>query len=488
MKNMCKKYSNLSNIIFKKFSSGTLISKPKIYSELDNHENPELDPFIISTKTGFLPRVDPIIGLPNEYDVINNILDRMSWYQNDGSPGLLQKFQFADTIKSELPMFDNFDHIKDKMVLLALYRDYSYLTSAYLLEPCHHNMLSGKGEGAMKYGKGRDFLPKNIAIPFSILAKKVNQKPFMEYNSCYGLNNWYRLDKKKGIEIYNTAIHRTFINIKSEHGFINVHVAINQHSPTLIKAGVDMLSACSENNRELFDKNLSLIKDVMSFMNYEFERMYIESTPQDYNIFRTFIMGITNQPMFKEGVVYEGCFENKPQFYRGESGANDNIIPFVDNIIEITGFMPNNPLTEILRDFRSYRPMKHQEFLAWTENYAKSINVIEYAKKNNNSLFALLEVANQNRIFRHRHWNLTNMYIIGYSKHPVATGGSPITTYLSNQLVVVCDFIKLIAKSLDVSKLDSNSKYRLECILKSVEADLDFIKNEVQIKRRVFNQ
>ncbi|CAF0982483.1 unnamed protein product [Brachionus calyciflorus] len=53
-----------------------------------------------------------------------------------------------------------------------------------------------------------------------------------------------------------------------------------------------------------------------------------------------------------------------------------------------------------------------------------------------------LEVADQNRAFRMRHWTLTNMYIINKSKDPVATGGSPITTWLSNQLLTVIDFIK----------------------------------------------
>jgi indoleamine 2,3-dioxygenase len=35
--------------------------------------------------------------------------------------------------------------------------------------------------------------------------------------------------------------------------------------------------------------------------------------------------------MFPKGVVYEGVDE-KPRFYRGETGANDNIIPNLDNL------------------------------------------------------------------------------------------------------------------------------------------------------------
>lgn len=56
--------------------------------------------------------------------------------------------------------------------------------------------------------------------------------------------------------------------------------------------------------------------------------------------------------MFPEGVVYEGHNEGKPMYFRGESGANDSMIPLLDSLLEIP--MPSNPLTAILKDFRSF--------------------------------------------------------------------------------------------------------------------------------------
>ena len=44
----------------------------------------------------------------------------------------------------------------------ALYRDYSFLASAYLLEPCHLRFVKGE-----PYGLGRDVLPANIARPIA---------------------------------------------------------------------------------------------------------------------------------------------------------------------------------------------------------------------------------------------------------------------------------------------------------------------------------
>lgn len=54
--------------------------------------------------------------------------------------------------------------------------------------------------------------------------------------------------------------------------------------------------------------------------------MWGNSKPSEYLSFRVFIFGITNQSMFPNGVVYEGCEDNKPLYFRGESGANDSIV------------------------------------------------------------------------------------------------------------------------------------------------------------------
>ena len=121
--------------------------------------------------------------------------------------------------------------------------------------------------------------------------------------------------------------------------------------------------------------------------------------PGDYNSFRTFIFGITSQSMFPHGVVYEGV-SDEPMSFRGESGANDSMvsfhcllqdskdterrqIPLCDNLLEIK--MPNTPLTEILLDFRSYRPGNHRDFLEWVKDRAHDIGVMGYAMKDRSS-------------------------------------------------------------------------------------------------------
>lgn len=130
--------------------------------------------------------------------------------------------------------------------------------------------------------------------------------------------------------------------------------------------------------------------------------------------FRTFIMGTKNQPMFPNGVVYEGVSE-EPTFYRGESGANDSIIPTCDNLLELTRHMPSNPLTEILKDFRTYRPEHHSAWLNYVDTEARSSRVRDYSMQDAET--AVLYLANVDRVreFRMRHWNFTKEYILKHT-------------------------------------------------------------------------
>jgi len=95
-------------------------------------------------------------------------------------------------------------------------------------------------------------------------------------------------------------------------------------------------------------------------------------------------MGTKSQPMFPNGVVYEGVGK-EPTFYRGESGANDSIIPTIDNLVEVTDNMPNNPFTAILKDFRTYRPVSHNAYLTYIEERSKRVGVREFATADPNS-------------------------------------------------------------------------------------------------------
>lgn len=100
----------------------------------------------------------------------------------------------------------------------------------------------------------------------------------------------------------------------------------------------------------------------MKLINGQMVSMWKYSKPARFNDFRTYIMGIQGNSMFPNGVIYRGVDPN-PKFYRGASGANDCIMPTIDNLLEITKMLPENPHSKMMQDFNKYRLPQHQEWL-----------------------------------------------------------------------------------------------------------------------------
>lgn len=130
--------------------------------------NTTLPAFMVSATRGFLPRMHPIATLPSDFAPLESLLQRMPIKTLSGSPGLLAHGTLGSTVAAELPdLTPCVDKYKGNLPLMnALYRDYSFLASAYLLEPCHLRFLRG-GE----YGLARDVLPGNVARPLSRCAE-----------------------------------------------------------------------------------------------------------------------------------------------------------------------------------------------------------------------------------------------------------------------------------------------------------------------------
>jgi indoleamine 2,3-dioxygenase len=127
-----------------------------------------LPAFMVSTTRGFLPRQDPVVKLPSEFDPLESILVRMPIQTLDGKPGLLATSTLGETVLKELPdLTGAINKYQDNLPLMnALYRDYSFLASAYLLEPCHERFMKGES-----YGLGRQTLPAVISLPISRCAE-----------------------------------------------------------------------------------------------------------------------------------------------------------------------------------------------------------------------------------------------------------------------------------------------------------------------------
>ena len=259
------------------------------------------DEFTVSSDRGFLPRQDPPTHLPQEYAHLESLLQRMPTTTLTGEQGLLAQGKLGDAVHQELPEY-NLEGVTDFRLLSTLYRDLTFLASAYLLEPCD---IAFQKTG--DYGLGRPILPKNIAKPLMTAATKIGAKPFMEYALSYSLYNYQRVDLSKGYDFDNLRLIRAFTNSKDEAGFILVHVAMVQHSGRLVDAVLRVLEECSNAPRmyEIDEVGLkyavSNLERVLGDINAVMETMWSHSDPKRYLSFRTFIMGSKSQPMFPKG-------------------------------------------------------------------------------------------------------------------------------------------------------------------------------------------
>lgn len=434
-------------------------------------EDHSLPAFMVSTSRGFLPRSDPVVTLPKEFNALESLLNRMPIKTASGEPGLLAKGEFGAAVDAELPdLSDAVEKYRDDLPLMnALYRDYSFLASAYLLEPCHLRFIKGEG-----YGLARDRLPKNISLPIVKVAEITGFKPFMEYAGSYALFNYRLIDPSKGLDYDNLTLIRAFEHgldrTSSEAGFVLIHIAMVKNSGALVSAALNCLNACSQNDRDKFNVALGEMLIVLREINRVMNDMWNKSKPGDYTSFRTFIFGIAKQSMFPNGVIYEGV-SDEPMFFRGESGANDSMIPLCDNLLQIS--MPNTPLTAILRDFRSYRPGNHRQFLEWVQAKSLEIHLKDYALQDPVSSFAYLKVLDQVRDFRWRHWCFTREYVLKQTRHGTATGGSPIVTWLPNQLQAV------LAQMKDTATKCKDSP-TLQGIMDLVNLQVDSIQKDIE--------
>ncbi|KAK2733973.1 hypothetical protein FQN57_001910 [Myotisia sp. PD_48] len=407
-----------------------------------------IDPFTITTTTGFLPSALPQVALPDVFAPLTAIISRLPVVKDDGTPGLLATYELGPVVDTELPdLTDEVDKLltadgkRDLHAVTAVFRDYSFLASSYLLEPCWQNWNISPEGG---YGLGRDRLPHSVAGPMYRAAELLNLPPFLSYAAGYCLFNYTLESESKGYEYSNLRLIRAFENgidpKSSEAGFILTHVHMVKETGPLIDGVARILNSLERggDRTEINDAYRVLLAG-MTKIEECMEDMWSNSKPGDYLSFRVFIFGITSQSMFPNGVVYEGIEDNQPLYFRGESGANDSIIPLLDHLLEIP--MPETPLTKILHEFRAYRPLPHRQFLAHVRTMSEELGVRNYSSQDPETVFLYLKALDHVRSFRWRHWLFAREYIIKRTAHPTATGGSPIVTWLPNQLSAVMDLM-----------------------------------------------
>ncbi|BCS23349.1 indoleamine 2,3-dioxygenase family protein [Aspergillus puulaauensis] len=454
------------------------------------HDDPatlprSLDPFTVTTSTGFLPYLTSPTTLPDVFKPLMSLLARLPVVREDGTPGLLATYELGPAVLEELPdLTDEVDKLVtadgalDLYTIMAVFRDYSFLASSYLLEPCWKNWCTDPENG---YGLGREVLPKAVARPLYRCGQILDIPPFMSYAASYALFNYTLDDPSKGMVYSNLRLVRAFERgldpRSSEAGFILTHIDMVKDTSGLISGALQVIDTLEQGgSRSAVNNGFRDILASMEKIEAGMEDMWANSKPSEYLQFRVFIFGITSQSMFPNGVVYEGAEDNNPLFFRGESGANDSIIPLLDHLLQIP--MPKTPLTEILHEFRAYRPLPHRTFLAHVRTKAEEVGVRDFSLQDTETAILFLRTLNHVRSFRWRHWLFAREYIIRRTPHPTATGGSPIVTWLPNQLSAVMEMMVSVYDSvLAPHKVQGTAGYDGSC-QKLVEPMMEVVRDQ----------
>ena len=138
-----------------------------------------------------------------------------------------------------------------------------------------------------------------------------------------------------------------------------------------------------------------------------------------------------------------GSEDTSLRTYRGQSGSQDDIIPSVDIFSGLFKYYPDNVLTKYLLDMREYRPKVVQKFLADLEKNYVDINLLDDL-----GLKYLYLIQEEVHNFRNGHWQFVQKYIMENTKYQVATGGTPITTWIPNQIEAVLNYMNLILEKI----------------------------------------
>jgi indoleamine 2,3-dioxygenase len=292
-----------------------------------------------------------------------------------------------------------------------LFMLYSYFASAYVHAPGLPPV---------------DRLPAHLSVPLVRLAQLVERPPILSYAS-YCLHNWRRTDRAKPVALGNIELLQNFSlpndGKADEDWFILVHVDIEARAGAALQAIGSVKSVLDQADVNSVRAILETVAASLHLMNKTLDRMPEGCSADVYfKKVRPYIFGFND-------IIYEGCFGETPQSYRGETGAQSSIVPALLTALGI--HHKNSLLTEHLRDMQNYMPAPHRQFIRQTASLRDFVKA-HPPKAGLPELYN--ECLHELIAFRSRHFEYAVNYIEKKVDNPLGTGGTPYIPWL-RQLV-----------------------------------------------------
>ena len=280
-------------------------------------------------------------------------------------------------------------------------------------------------------------LCKAIAKPWSNISNMLGRPPILSYAS-YCLDNWHKINQDEGVKLDNVALNYNFLGGIDEDWFVTIHVCIEHAANKAIQSAfnIALKTETSDCNEKVLLNELTSIKEAMLEVNHIFRKMPEKCDPYIYyHRVRPYIFGWKNNPALPDGLVYESCFDEKPQFFRGETGAQSSIVPTLDALLNVVH--ERDELREYLDEMKSYMPPSHRELIKFIEDTSK---VKEQVSSNKVLMELYDDCCQEISIFRSQHLRYAADYIHNQSTKSTlfgsggskvrGTGGTPFMKYL----------------------------------------------------------
>ena len=382
-----------------------------------------LTDFEISEERGFLPAQDPCTNFPQS-PTLESFGHQL--------PKLLVARQLRQSVQNLHILLPLTDDQWDLEVYRNADRILSFVAHGYIWEIPD---------------RPADHLPASLAVPWYHVSRKLGRPPVLSYAS-YALDNWRRIDRDKPIELDNIVLLQNFLGGLDEEWFVLIHVDIEAKAGRAMAGVRRALEAVAEDDPDQVTEQLRIIASAQELMCKTLDRMPERCDPYIYyNRVRPYIHGWKDNPALPQGIVYEGVedFQNCPQYFRGETGAQSSIIPSLDAALGLTH--AEDPLTHYLVEMRQYMPPRHRAFIEALEHQKDKrqrpllASYVSKHKADKPQLCKAYRTCIQLLArFRSRHIEYAGTYIHHQSERgnsnptAVGTGGTPFMTYLKKHL------------------------------------------------------
>jgi len=280
-------------------------------------------------------------------------------------------------------------------------------------------------------------LCKAIAKPWSNISNMLGRPPILSYAS-YCLDNWHKINQDEGVNLDNVALNYNFLGGIDEDWFVTIHVCIEHAANKAIQSAfnIALKTETGDCNEKVLLDELTSIKEAMLEVNHIFRKMPEKCDPYIYyHRVRPYIFGWKNNPALPDGLIYESCFDEKPQLFRGETGAQSSIVPTLDALLNVVH--ERDELREYLDEMKSYMPPSHRELIKFIEDTSK---VKEQVSINKVLMELYDDCCQEISIFRSQHLRYAADYIHNQSTKSTlfgsggskvrGTGGTPFMKYL----------------------------------------------------------